>query len=253
MKLINLNRSVIRISGATADKFLQGIITNDINNIEHGCGIYSYILTPQGKYLFDFFVVSQAPDFLIDIDKNDKEDLLKKLQIYKLRSQVEISELPEMQVYSSFQQVDGICFLDPRSDKMGYRFITNKTFDSLEYTEYQKLRIENNLPEGTDLEKDKSYPLQYRMKELNGVSFKKGCFVGQEVTARTHHRGVIRKTVYQVAGQNLQAGAEILADENMVGKILTAVENSALAIIEIEVVEQKKQLTSGGNVIKIIT
>lgn len=253
-KYINLNRAVIEVNGADTYKFLQGIITNDLGKANEKNSIYSYLLTPQGKYLFDFFISKNAEKFIIDIAESDKDDFIKKLKLYKLRSQVEINESQDLKVFGVIGKNIGI--KDPRNENLPNRLISNKNeiAETKSILEYHKLRVENNVPEGIyDLEKEKSYPLQYRMIELNGVDFKKGCYVGQEVTARTHHRGVIRKTVYKISAEkDLTKYGEIKFENNIVGKVLTSVKNMAIAIIETEFVElQKDGFTINGNRIRL--
>ncbi len=254
--MIKLDHGIIRVKGADSAKFLQGIISNDVNKTLKGEAIYTYFLTPQGKYIADFFVVNAGGhDFLIDCALADKDMLLKKLSQYKLRSDVEL--IDETESHNVFQTLDVTkhasikeSFADPRNKKMGFRLITSKDFipfHKAELSAYNKLRIDNLVPEGEfDLEKEKSFPLQFRMIENNAVDFKKGCYVGQEVTARTQHRGTVRKTIYKVsADKNLEglSGQDIISDKATTGKLLTSVENEALALIEVEAAEQNKTLT----------
>lgn len=274
MKYININHGIIKITGSDTEKFLQGIISNDIKKARAGGAIYSYFLTPQGKYIADFFVVKiNENEILIDCALPDKDFLIKKFSMYKLRADVQISDksdeycalqfIGNEEEYKNFQASNHLSihasFPDPRSNKMCYRIIANKNsqiqFSNSDISQYHKLRIDNLVPEGEfDLEKERSFPLQFRMVENNGVDFKKGCYVGQEVTARTSHRGIIRKTVYKIfADENLEkfSGQTIISDELEVGKLLTAVNSEALALIDVELVEQNKPLTVSGVVIKV--
>ncbi|MDX1950369.1 MAG: hypothetical protein SFT90_07750 [Rickettsiales bacterium] len=263
MKFIKLNRSVISISGSDAEKFLQGIISNDIRKANSQDAICTYFLTPQGKYISDFFIIGFNGGYLIDCPEIDKDLLLKKFNIYKLRSAVKIIDLSnDFEVFqiieATNQQINElanqIIFQDVRSENMGYRLLKNKSknleIQSSDIKLYHQLRIDNLVVEGEfDLEKEKSFPLQFRMIENNAVDFKKGCYVGQEVTARTHHRGAIRKTIYKIsANENLEniTEKEILSDDISVGKILSIVGNNALAQIEIEAVQQNKPLKISG-------
>ncbi len=276
MKYINLNHGIIRITGNDSEKFLQGLISNDIRKAQTRGAIYTYFLTPQGKYIADFFVVKAGEnEFLIDCALTDKDLLIKKFSMYKLRSDVQIKD--ESEKYSVIQLIgdEGECqkfllsgnpviflsFPDPRNKNLGYRIIAERTsglqkFGSSEIKEYHKARIDNIVPEGEfDLEKEKSFPLQFRMIENNGVDFKKGCYVGQEVTARTNHRGVIRKTIYKVsAEEDLEklSGQNIICDELEVGKLLTAVSNHALALIDVEAVESGVGIYVGATKLRVI-
>ncbi len=267
MQFIKLNRGLILVSGADSEKFLQGIISNDIKKLNGENAIYTYFLTPQGKYISDFFVIGFNAGYLIDCPYIDKDLLIKKFSLYKLRSDVKISDESEnFEVYQIINakkedikiSQNSIVFLDTRSENMGFRLLKNK-FENLEIQNseiklYHQLRIDNLVAEGEfDLEKEKSFPLQFRMIENQAVDFKKGCYVGQEVTARTHHRGTIRKTIYKVSSeQNLEnlSEKEIYSGEVSLGKLLTINGNNALAQIEVDAVEQNKPLSVSG--VKIV-
>jgi len=255
-RYIDLNRAIISVSGEDASKLIQGMISNDISKVTPSSQIYSYLLTPQGKYIFDFFISLKEGSYIFDIAEQDKESFLKKLSLYKLRSKAEIKD--EGENYTVLAVLDNSSgFSDPRHSAMPNRLIMARselasiTLSPIE--NYHCLRIKNNIPEGADMEKEKSFPLQYRMKELSGVDFKKGCFVGQEVTARTHHRGEIRRTTYSVtAATPLTAGTSIMAADKEVGTILTAIGNSALARIEIASVITAVPLTAGNSPLTIL-
>lgn len=252
---IDLQRAVITIFGGDAYKFLQGIITNDLAKVTEQNAIYTYLLTPQGKYLFDFFISKQGEKFYIEVAERDKDDLLKKLKMYKLRSAVEIEDISQSVLVATAETNTG--YIDPRSNKMPNRIIREKlnAQASSNIEEYNKLRIENNIPEGDDLEKDKSYPLHYRMIELNGVDFDKGCYVGQEVTTRTHRRGEIRKTIYKISASSpLLKGAEVTLHSSNIGRIITVSGNAGLALLEKEAAENAtSKLVSGNSELTIIS
>lgn len=264
MKCEKLNHGIIRIKGSDSLKFLQGIISNDVNKAIHGEAIYTYFLTPQGKYIADFFVINVGEhEYLIDCALSDKDMLIKKLGMYKLRSDVHIED--ESTHYNVYQALEAqkhksikVSFPDPRNKAMGLRVIATTEFIPLHKQDiklYHKYRIDNLVPEGEfDLEKEKSFPLQFRMIENNGVDFKKGCYVGQEVTARTHHRGAVRKTIYKVSSdKELESlsGQNIISDDLEVGKLLTAVGNESLALLEVETIEQNKPLSVSGVALKV--
>ncbi len=250
---ISLNRAVISVSGADSITFLQGIISNDITFLEKQPSIYAYILTPQGKYLFDVFITLSGEKYIIDVAAEDAEALMKKLKMYKLRSKVELADISSE--FTILWSPAGNGVPDPRSANMGKRLLASKSQPaSSDLSQYHAARVENNIPEGVyDLEKEKSYPLHYRMNELNGVDYKKGCYVGQEVTARTHHRGVVRRTTYTVtANSPLSSGAEVISNEKPSGRLLTVSGNKAIALLEKEVVESGAPLTTLGIALKIV-
>ncbi len=277
---IPLNRSVIGISGEDSTKLLQGIISNDIEKVTEKKAIYTFQLTPQGKYLFDFFISLKDGQYLIDIAERQRDEFLKKLKMYKLRSKVEIIDLStQMEVVSLigdkvFQKIGededsgsvhefckGHAFLDPRSNLMyaraiigrdnNYQAFQSQEFMLAEVKEYNKLRIENNIPEGEfDLVQDKSYPLQFKMINLNAVDFKKGCYVGQEVTARTYHRGVVRKQVFSLACDSKithEGNFDIIISEKRVGNFLSKLENNCLALLDVDFATSNKSFEFEGH------
>ena len=282
---IPLDRAVIKVSGDDASKLLQGIISNDIEKVSANKAIYTYQLTPQGKYLFDYFISqTDSKNYLIDIASIYKEDFLKRLKMYKLRSKVTIEDKSEdlevasligpkvaekigedAELGSVHEFCKGHAFIDPRNKVMDARAIIARDneyqafhaqeFELSDIQEYHKLRIENNIPEGEfDLTQDKSYPLQFRMREISGVNFEKGCYVGQEVTARTHHTGVVRKQTYIIKaeqGINVQKGEEIIIEGRKLGQFLSSIGNTALALLGVEFVEKNKSFEFGEAVYNI--
>jgi folate-binding protein YgfZ len=273
MKYIILNRSLIKISGSDAHKFLQGLVSNDVGKANNNNAVYAYLLTPQGKYIFDMFIYKFEDGFVVDISSNYLDSFLKKIKLYKLRSDVLIkdisSEYSVAAIISSEKPNVSNLFEDPRNINMGFRaIIKNENLDNVisklnlekaDYKDYTKLRIENLVTEGEfDLEQEKSFPLQYRMIENNAVCFKKGCYVGQEVTARTHHRGVVRKTIYKIsADKNLDnIENKIIECTTPQGKIeagrrLSTSSNMALAYLDIDLVEKKSEFFIGDILINL--
>lgn len=279
-KYIPLDRSVIAITGDDVKNFLQGVISNDIEKVSKDNAIYAYQLTAQGKYLYDMFI-SQREDgaYIIEIASVYKDQFLKKLKLYKLRSKVEINDISEEyevvsligdNVFSEigddktegyiFNFCKGYVYLDPRDKKIFARSIIErenkyqsfhaKGFDLADMDEYHKVRVYNNIPEGeNDLVQDKSYPLQYRMKELNGVDFEKGCYVGQEVTARTHHRGSVKKSVYLLGSDqdmDKKHGDEIIVLDKKKGEFLSSSGDKILALLDVEFAKDNKSFEIDG-------
>ena len=190
------DRGVIQISGSDATSFLQGLITNDINTASEDKLLYTAMLTPQGKFLYDFFVLKTADGYLLDCYKPTIAALIKKLSIYKLRSEIEIKNVSDIySVYSDSSR--GLP--DPRLPGFGKRFISgDKPETNAGFAAYEKKRIEFGMPESADFIAEDDFPLQCNLEQLNGVSFNKGCYVGQEVTARTKYKGSIKYSFYKV-------------------------------------------------------
>lgn len=221
-------RQLLAITGDDTKDFLQGIITNDINNLSSKNSIYACLLTPQGKYLADFFISEIDNQVVLDFDDSVADTVTKKLAMYKLRSDVtfkdmskefEVCSLLGDNIYkqeemdasagSTMKFCKGVACIDPRTKKMfgrsvierenEYQSFVAKGFELGEFGDYERLRIENTVPEtNKELIPEKSFPLQNRLDELNAIDFDKGCYVGQEVTARSKHRGNIRKTLKTV-------------------------------------------------------
>ncbi len=257
------NRGVLAVSGPDAITFLQGLITNDIRKAEGGKLVYAALLTPQGKFLHDFFLMSQAGRILIDTEKHRLDELKQRLSLYKLRSQVTIEVTADMGVVAVWGGEHANIMPDPRLHVLGGRIIGNME-ESLAWCkaqgfllageqEYDRHRIECAVPDGSrDMIPDKSFLLEFGIDELNGIDFAKGCYVGQEVTARTKYRGQVRKFLYRViASVELpQAGTPVLLGDVEAGELRSHAGLMGLAILRSELVEKAHaevlQLTAGG-------
>src|SRR5258705_2021764 len=206
------NRALIALGGPEARDFLQGLITNDMEACRDGRAIYAALLTPQGKILFDFFVVPNGEDrFLLDCAASRAADLVKRLSLYRLRAKVEIAGRPDLAVAALWNgggtvaaKVDGVMFPDPRLPDMGLRMIGTKAAlgeatRNMTQGDYEAHRLKLGVPDSDDLPPDQVVALDSGFEELNGVSFKKGCYVGQEVTARMKHRASARRR-FLIAG-----------------------------------------------------
>lgn len=196
------NRQLIAITGEDRYDFLQGLITNDIYKLQEKPLIYSCFLTAQGKYLYDFFIFEQDETLFLDCHQDQALDFSKKLKLYKLRSKVQLSFLDgslDNQVLVLFNADKKLGYPDPRSDAMGQRLYFKKLEDTGAYEriDYDLQRFQNGVPEGgDDLLSGKTTMLEARMDELGAVDFKKGCYIGQELTARTHYRGLVKKKLF---------------------------------------------------------
>jgi len=224
------NRVVIKISGADARSFLQGLTTQDINLLAPDKLLYAATLTPQGKYLFDYFLTEQDGSILLDIEASRADELIKKLNIYKLRSDVKI-EKADLKVHADLHA--GMA--DPRSTKLLKRLLTNLPQETdADLAKYKLNLLQHGVPDSDDFIVDKSFIMHYRFEDLHGVSFTKGCYVGQENTARMKYKGTVRKSIYKVEGEGLpQFGAEIEG----LGTMLTSQGNFGLALCDIDAAE----------------
>ena len=246
------DRGILFVNGLDAKEFLQNLVTNDVNKVDNSNSCFASLLTPQGKFLFDFLIVKHKSGYFIDCEKKQVDNLFKKLNIYKLRSKVEIMNLSNEFVIAAFsyekfmsfkeaKDILGYTFkyredpiiLDPRHKKLGGRLIINleklylslKKLDlkSAEPNEYYKFSHEIGIPQ-RDMDKlsDKLFGIECNFEELNGIDFKKGCYVGQENTSRIKLRNKLSKRLLpiQLIKGNLEEGASIFNDENEVGKVL---------------------------------
>ena len=245
------DREVIKIIGLDSVKFLQNLVTNDIKKSKY---CYTYLLNNKGKYLFDFFVyIHNFEELYLDIDKSNKATLIDHLNFYKFRSKIQIIDCHDKyQVIYSHQKLDIdtlVTSRDPRYTKLGFRSIVNgtlkDTLDPLCHSREDKnpIYLEDKynfaIIDGVeDLSFNKSIPILYGGEELNGISYYKGCYVGQEVISRAKYQGVIRRKIYKVIADedlsSLVKDEEILADNDTIGVICSSYHNKAIALIRVE-------------------
>jgi folate-binding protein YgfZ len=246
------DRGILFIQGSDAKEFLQNLITNDINKVDEASSCFASLLTPQGKYLFDFLIVKHKKGYFIDCEKKQIEELFKQLDIYKLRSDIEILNLSNEFVVAAFSYEKFISFdeakdlpgntfkygedpvfLDPRHKKLGGRLIINleKLYLSLKKLdlkstnpkEYYKKSYELGiLQKNTEKLRNKLFGIECNFEELNGIDFKKGCYVGQENTSRIKLRNKLSKRILpiQLIEGKLIEGSSIRNNDNEIGKVL---------------------------------
>jgi folate-binding protein YgfZ len=280
------DRGVLALEGADARAFLQGLVSNDVNRVGPARAIYAALLTPQGKFLHDFFIAECAGEsprasndaplpgrggmLAIDCEKARLADLKRRLGLYKLRAQVTITDrsadfavaalfgvgataalaLPQ-EAGSARAFADGVAFADPRLAAAGARAIAPRDslraaasaagFAETPADEYDKTRIALGLPDGSrDLEVERAILLENGFEELNGVDWNKGCYMGQELTARTKYRGLVRKRLMPVAieGPAPAFGAPILLGDADAGEMRSSRDGIGLALLRLEKVEE---------------
>ena len=203
------DRAAVRVKGPDSMDFLQGLMTNDMNHLENQGSIYNMFLNTQGRIMFDTFIVKKSEsDFLIDCDHELAGKLVKHLKMYKVRRKIDIQFQDSDKVFAIFddqdpfdeeQEMPDVYYKDVRCTRLGFRSIGNSMDTNCDTEEYLKLRYSLGIPEGgKEIPLGKCTPLEYNVEYMHGVSFHKGCYLGQELTARTHHTGVIRKRVMPV-------------------------------------------------------
>lgn len=188
-------RSILEITGAEAHHFLQGLVTNDLAKLDQGL-VYAAMLTPQGKYLADFFLLRQGDAIWLDVDSDLAQSLIRRLGLYKLRADVGIAETHHKVRRGTGTPPPG-ALTDPRHPDLGWRLYGDTGGD--DGTDFDLIRVAHCIPEtGIELTPD-TFILEAGFERLNGVDFKKGCYVGQEVTARMKHKTDLRKGLMMVA------------------------------------------------------
>tara|TARA_B100000886_G_scaffold241625_1_gene169606 strand:- start:31 stop:933 length:903 start_codon:yes stop_codon:yes gene_type:complete len=246
------NRSILYISGLDAKDFLQNLISNDINKVTDNSSCFASLLTPQGKFLYEFIVVKHKSGYLIDCEKDQSDEILRQLNIYKIRSKVEILNLSNEFVVASFEyekylSIDGSkdilgftfkyredpIILDPRNKDLGARLIINleKLYLSLKKLGLKDDKVENYyarshklgvVPKNLNQLKNKLFGIECNYEELNGIDFKKGCYVGQENTARIKLKNKLSKRLLpiEVIKGDLFENEIIYNNDVEIGKIL---------------------------------
>ena len=268
----NSNSQFLSIEGEDSNEFLQNLITNDINKCSEDNIIYSCLLSPQGKFLSDFFIFKKDEKYLIETHSFFYEKLLKKLNLYKLRSKVHINEVNNLYSYSVFGDIqkdqDTFIFnIDPRNKNIGLKLIHLKknpeildSLNEINEEKYHQILIQNTVPlSHYDLEENKSLLLENNFENLNSISWDKGCYVGQEITARMKYRALLKKKIYslEIKEGSPLIGQVIKDNENEFGEIISIKNDSVLAMLKIELAEikinKKKQIkTNEGLVLEFI-
>ncbi|WP_037311894.1 YgfZ/GcvT domain-containing protein [Ruegeria halocynthiae] len=226
------NRRILRLSGSDTDSFLQGLVTNDVDGLENGL-VYTALLTPQGKYLADFFLKRDGDAVLLDVTEDMADGLVKRLGMYKLRADVSI-ENSDLNLQRGTGTAPDGALPDPRHPDMGWRAYSSGA-EADDGTDWDTIRVRHCIPEtGIELTPD-SYILESGFEVLNGVDFKKGCYVGQEVTARMKHKTDLRKGLRTVrVDGNAPVGTQITSDGKPVGTLFTQANGHGIAYLRFD-------------------
>ncbi|MFS2010767.1 folate-binding protein YgfZ [Azospirillum sp. CT11-132] len=266
-------RSVVAVSGEDRKAFLQGLVSNDVLRVTPDHAAYALFLTPQGKFLHDFSIVEsdggEDAVLLLDPETDRRADLLRRLKMYKLRSKIALEDRADrLRVAVAFGDgalealglpaepgaarpfAGGVAFTDPRLPALGARLflpadgvvaLASAGLAQREVAGYDRLRLSLGVPDGTlDLIPEKSIPLESRMDALNAISWDKGCYMGQELTARTKYRALIKKKLFPVTfdGAAPEAGTPVTLDGKDAGEIRSARDGAALALLRLEDVQR---------------
>ena len=257
------DRCVIGLHGTDARSFLQGLITNDVDNLTADGALYAALLSPQGKFLHDFLLLELEDGLAIESDAARKDDLMRRLTMYRLRADVTIEDMsdryrvaalwggtPDIPTGPNSARV----YADPRLTDLGWRALVDSDSPSeelfggdwqLESSDiYDALRIALGVPDGSrDLLIDKTFALEANFEELHGVDFEKGCYVGQENTARQKHRGAVRKRFMRVdiEGPPPPPDTPIMHGDREAGTMRSSVAQSGIAVLRLEQIEKSAE------------
>ncbi|QYX56757.1 folate-binding protein [Roseovarius sp. SCSIO 43702] len=241
-----MTRRIIEITGSEATDFLQGLVTNDVSKVKDGL-VYAALLTPQGKYVADFFLVPAEGAIRIDVDEALGHMLMQRLSMYKLRADVQLAELPVKVRRGTGTPPEG-AFADPRHEALGWRLYGEEGGD--DGTRWDSIRVAHCIPEtGIELTPD-TYILEAGFERLNGVDFRKGCFVGQEVVARMKHKTELRKglATVEIEGE-APVGTAITAGDKPTGTLYTQAGSQAIAYLRFD--RAKGDMTAGDATLRL--
>ena len=267
--LLPEGRGVLAIAGEDKVSFLQGLVSNDVTKAGPTQALYSAFLTAQGRYLHDFFLAEAGGSFYLDCEAARREDLKRRLSLYKLRSKVTIADATPSHAVALLYGGDalarlglgaqsgaakpfagGVAYVDPRLPALGARALLPREgaaaaletagFVASDATAYDKLRLSLGVPDGSrDLPVEKAILLENGFDELHAIDWDKGCYLGQELTARTRYRGLVRKRLLPVTieGPTPAPGTPVMLGDKEAGEMRSAIDGIGLALLRLEYLE----------------
>ncbi|MGE5269553.1 MAG: YgfZ/GcvT domain-containing protein [Thiohalocapsa sp.] len=269
------DRGILAVAGPDRRNFLQGLVSNDVTKLTPERALYAAFLTPQGKYLHDFIMLEHAEEVWLDCEQTRLADLKRRLSVYRLRAKVELIERPALAVAAVFgagaaaaldlppeagaaRQLDaGVALVDPRLTELGARLVVERgqlsvyadTVAAADFAAYDRHRLALGIPDGSrDLVPEKSILLEAGFDELHGVDWQKGCYIGQELTARTKYRGLIKKRLFPVRidGEAPAPGTLVLRDGKEAGELRSARDGFGLALLRLDAIADDR-LSAGAS------
>jgi hypothetical protein len=260
-------RGVIEVAGEDRVAFLQGLVSNDVAKASATRAIYAALLTAQGRYLFDFFIVALGNALYLDAEAARLAELQKRLAVYKLRAKVTLADASARFVVAAAwgdgtdtafglsgtgaakSFAGGVAYLDPRLEALGARFLLPREnidatrqagFAASDAATYDRHRLALGVPDGTrDLTPEKALLMESGFDELNGIDWQKGCYMGQELTARMKYRALVKKRLLPVVieGADVAPGTEITQGGSEAGEMLSTRDGRGLALLRLDAVE----------------
>ena len=233
------SRAVITVNGPDARTFLNGLLTQEVETLAAGELRFSGLLTPQGRLLYDLFVAAVEDGLLLDVAAEHRDAILARLTMYKLRAKVELAASDSVAL-AKFPghagQADKGWFADTRLSALGWRAYGLDVATTATEDDYDTHRLALGVPGPADWGTDKTYPIEADFDLLNGIDFKKGCFVGQETTSRMKRRGTIKSRMLPIAfdGPSPAFGTEVLAGELRAGEVLSGRDGRAMALLRLD-------------------
>ena len=269
------DRGILAVSGPDRRPFLQGLVSNDVDKVGPTTARYAALLTAQGKYLHDFMMIDAGESIWLDAEAARRGDLKRRVSMYRLRAKVTLDERSDLAVAAVFGTDataalglpsepgaarafgTGVAFVDPRLPALGARAILPRDeakalfadagISEAEFDGYDRRRLSLGIPDGTrDLVPEKTILLEAGFDELNGVDWQKGCYIGQELTARTKYRGLVKRRLMpvRIEGPPPYPGAIVTANGREVGEMRSSRDGLGLALLRIEPVREGKTLAA---------
>ncbi|MCI0430893.1 MAG: folate-binding protein [Rhodospirillales bacterium] len=280
--LLSEERGLIAIGGDDRTTFLQGLVSNDVSRVFADRAVYAALLTPQGRYLHDFFIAAIGETLYLDCEASRRDDLRRRLSIYRLRSKATLADATSDFAVTLLYGTDlaaqlgldaepgaakpwegGVVYVDPRLAELGARAILPRTnaadilaaagFVPGHTADYDRLRLSLGVPDGSrDLPVEKAILLENGFDELHGIDWQKGCYMGQELTARTRYRGLVRKRLLpvEVDGPLPAPGTHVMAGDKEVGEMRSGVDGLGLALLRLEHLDDGESLRCGESRLK---
>ena len=252
----NTKSIFLEISGQDSVPFIQNLITNDINKSKENHFVYSCLLTPQGKFFADFFIFKNKEKYFFEVNDIFYENFLNKLNMYKLRSNINIEEIKLFYSFIIFGELEinnhyEILNFDPRNNNIGKKLIQydplikfNEKIIEIDEKKYHEILIKNKVPYSPfDLQENKSLLLENNFDNINAISWNKGCFVGQEITARMKYRALLKKQLYalELISGKINIGDKIIEKGVVLGEVISKANQYIFCILKIELVKEKSE------------